>query len=336
MRALLCLLTALPLAGEGATLSPGALKAANGYSASHGGMVLVIRQQGRLVHEWYSPPAGPGRPVRIYSGTKGFWALAALAAHEDGILALDARVADIIPEWKTDPKKSRVTLRQLLDFSAGLREAGSLHNDGWKNRNLHALGQPILGEPDRTFIYGPAAMQVYHEALRRRLDSRHITPTQYLERRVLRAMALGPQRYLPDAAGHPLLAAGFIMKPAEWMRIGDVWLRDGKPVLRSQTLRMASQGSLANPMFGLGFWNNRLAPAPSAREIAPEAMLEKPWHQQDWRSGCLCRRAPPDLIASAGSGGQRLYIVPSLDLMILRHGRGGRFSDADFLDLLFR
>jgi CubicO group peptidase (beta-lactamase class C family) len=335
MRQLLCPLLFV-LANGATAISPQALSAAKEYSAAQGGMVLIVRQNGRIVHEWYAANSGPDRPGRIYSGTKGFWGLAALAAHEDGILPLESRISETLQEWATDKRKARVTVRQLLDFSAGLREAASLHNDGWENRNRHALQQPILGEPGHTFVYGPAAMQVYHEALRRRLESRHLSPTRYLERRILRPLSLGPQRYLPDSAGHPLLAAGFIMKPSEWMRIGDVWLRNGKPLLRAETLRIAAVGSAANPMFSLGFWNNRTAGVREAREVDPEAMLKKPWHRQDWRNSCLCKEAPRDLIAAVGSGGQRLYIVPSLDLVIIRHGRGGRFSDSTFLNLVFR
>ena len=55
---------------------------------------------------------------------------------------------------------------------------------------------------------------------------------------------------------------------------------------------------------------------------------------QDWHDACLCRAAPSDLVACIGSGYQRLYVIPSLDLIVVRQGEGGRFSDARFLRLL--
>ncbi len=51
-------------------------------------------------------------------------------------------------------------------------------------------------------------------------------------------------------------------------------------------------------------------------------------------NACLCRDAPRDLVACVGSGYQRLYVIPSLDLIVVRQSRGGRFSDAQFLRLL--
>jgi hypothetical protein len=40
---------------------------------------------------------------------------------------------------------------------------------------------------------------------------------------------------------------------------------------------------------------------------------------------------PKDLFMAAGAGKQRLYVIPSLDLVIVRQGRQARFDDRDFL-----
>ena len=85
-------------------------------------------------------------------------------------------------------------------------------------------------------------------------------------------------------------------------------------------------------MFSLGWWNNHAASF--GREIDVERMLARKWQQQDWRNGCLCRDAPEDLVACIGSGQQRLYVIPSLRLVVVRQGDGGSFSDATFWRLL--
>lgn len=43
---------------------------------------------------------------------------------------------------------------------------------------------------------------------------------------------------------------------------------------------------------------------------------------------------PKDLYLAAGAGKQRLYIIPSLDLVIVRQGRQSRFDDGEFLKRL--
>src|SRR5205814_8578435 len=108
----LILATARSVAAE---VSPATVRVAAAYSASHGGKSFLAIQHGHTLFE-----QSAREPRKIYSGTKAFWGLAALAAAEDGLLNLDEPVAATIPAWHTDPRKAQVTIRQLLDFSCGL------------------------------------------------------------------------------------------------------------------------------------------------------------------------------------------------------------------------
>ena len=128
------------------------------------------------------------------------------------------------------------------------------------------------------------------------------------------------------------VAAGFVLTARQWARIGELVLEKGKPVLKPESLEQAWRGSVANRTFSLGWWNNRAAA--SGREFDFEEALTPKWSRQDWHDACLCRDAPRDLIACIGSGYQRLYVIPSLHLVVVRQGKGGRFSDARFLRLL--
>ena len=313
-----------------AGLEPAAVRKAAKYSASHRGRSLLVLQNGNTLLEEYHGKLDVGTPMRIYSGTKAFWNLAALAVAEDHILNLDERVADTIASWRKDRRKGQVTIRQLLDFSSGVAPGFGLQVNEYGNRDKTALDLPIVAEPGKAFIYGPAALQVFHAVLKEKLRGK--STTEYLERRVLRRMRLGPQRYLEDRAGNPLLATGFVMTARQWAKLGELVLRKGKPVVNPDSLAQSWRGSSANRAFSLGWWNNRAAP--KGREFDFEEMLEPKWPRQDWHNACLCRDAPPDLVACIGSGYQRLYVIPSLDLIVVRQGAGGKFSDAHFLRLL--
>ena len=306
-------------------LDPAAVRMAADYSARHRGVSFLAIQNGRTLLEQNAKT-----PHKIYSGTKAFWDLAALAAAEDGLLRLDERVADTITSWRSDPRKAQVTIRQLLDFDSGLEPQFFLHETQSGDRDTTAMRARMAAEPGSAFIYGPAALQVFHQVFKEKL--RGESPTHYLERRVLHRLGLGSQRYLTDSAGNPLLAAGWILNAKEWAKLGQLVLANGPPVVSPNSLAQCWRGTAANHAFSLGWWNNRAAP--NGREFDFEQMLIPKWQNQDWRDACLCRDAPGDLVACIGSEGQRLYVIPSLQLIVVRQANGGSFSDAHFLRLL--
>jgi CubicO group peptidase (beta-lactamase class C family) len=319
---LLCLISATAAASA---VNPNAVRAAAAYSKSARGTSFLALQNGQTILE-----ESPGEPHKIYSGTKAFWGLAALAAAEDGLLNLDERVAETIPAWRNDPRKARVTIRQLLDFSSGLEPVFSLHNDNPGDRDSIAIRAPLVANPGSAFIYGPSALQVFHAVLKEKLHGE--SPTHYVERRVLHRLGLGSQRYLQDRAGNPLLASGWLLSARQWAKLGEVALNGGAPIVSSSSMAQCWRGSGANRAFSLGWWNN--SRAPGGREFDIEAMLVPRWQRQSWGGAVLCREAPSDLVACIGSGNQRLYVIPSMNLIVVRQGSGGPFSDGHFLRLL--
>jgi CubicO group peptidase (beta-lactamase class C family) len=323
-----------PRRSSASEIAPAGMRAAANYSAACTGVAMLVMQGGRVTFEDYRDGHAANGRRKIYSGTKGFWVLAALKAAEEGILDLDERVSTTIPDWQGNEKRAGVTLRQLLNFSSGLDAANHLHGDNFRDRNVVALRTPLVASPGASFIYGPAALQVFHEVFKRKLAVRGDKPTKYLERKVLRPMGLGPQRYLEDQQGNPLLATGFMMTTRQWSRMGELILNHGSPVLSARSLAMCLHGTSANCAFGMGFWNNAMASERARRELDIEDNLEGKWHRQNWSAACICSDAPADLVAAVGSGYQRLFVIPSMKLVVVRQGKFGRMSDAKFLRLL--
>src|SRR2546421_4604396 len=238
-----------------------ALRAAAAYSGGAGGTSFLAVQNGQTLLE-----QSAGEPHKIYSGTKAFWGLAALAAAEDGLLSLDERVAETIPAWQADSRKAQVTIRQLLDFSCGLEPVFSLHNENPGDRDSIAIRAPMVANPGSSFIYGPSALQVFHAVLKEKLHGE--SPTHYLERRVLHRLGLGSQRYLVDSAGNPLLASGWLLSARQWAKLGEVALNGGAPIVSTSSMSQCWRGSGVNPAFSLGWWNNRRAPGGREGDIA--------------------------------------------------------------------
>ncbi|HEY4283389.1 MAG TPA: serine hydrolase [Chthoniobacterales bacterium] len=304
------------------------------YSESKRGIAMLVIQNNHTVFSHYARSAVSDGRWPIFSGTKSFWGIAALCAVRDGLFELDDPVAATITEWKADPTKSRITIRQLLNFTDGIEGASFLHRSSISNRNATAIRLPAVAEPGTTFIYGPSHLQIFLELLRRKLGGR--SPIYYIKANVLEPLGLGSMEFKADSRGNPLGASGFELTTREWARLGQLLLGRGsyqtRRIVPANLLREALTGSTANPAYGLTFWLNRQAPG--GTQIDVEKELDLPWQRASWQRVCIARAAPPDMIVGLGSGYQRLYVIPSLNAIIVRQGQNGKFSDAEFLRLV--
>ena len=295
---------------------------------------MLVLQNGRTIFEHYANGGSAGGRWPIFSGTKSFWGIAALAAVRDGLFRLDDLVSDTITEWKNDPRKSRITIRQLLSQTDGIEGASRLQRASIQDRNAMAIRLPTLTEPGASFIYGPSHLQIFSELLRRKLRG-HST-IAYFEAHVSDRLGLGRLNYKKDARGNPLLATGFELTAQEWARLGELVLGNGKyrsrQIVPAALLREAFIGSQANPSYGLTFWLNQQAPGGPEADL--ERMLDLPWQAAHWTDVCICKDAPADMVVALGSHYQRLFVIPSLKAIIVRQGSEAKFSDAQFLRLV--
>src|SRR5437899_12506140 len=85
------------------------------YSESKRGASMLVMQNGRTIFEHYANGGSARGRWPIFSGTKRFWGMAALAATRDGLFKLVHPVSDPITEWKSDSRKSQIPLRELLN-----------------------------------------------------------------------------------------------------------------------------------------------------------------------------------------------------------------------------
>jgi hypothetical protein len=82
-------------------------------------------------------------------------------------------------------------------------------------------------------------------------------------------------------------------------------------------------GSEAEPRFALGFWLNETNQSGAAASRSQAGL------------GGFYHEGLESLVVAAGAGNQRLYAIPSLDLVAARLGNPDRsWRDREFLDLL--
>jgi CubicO group peptidase (beta-lactamase class C family) len=335
LRLLIAILLLSPISSRAfAEINPADCARAAKYSESRHGSAMLVMQYGRTIFEHYTNGGSANKRWPIFSGTKSFWGIAALAALHEGLFKLDDPVSETITEWKNDPRKSQITIRQLLSQTDGIEGASRLQRPSIRDRNAMAIALPSVAEPGSAFIYGPSHIQIFSELLRRKLRGRSVI--NYFEAHVANRLGLYHLKYKKDARGNPLPATGFELTAREWARLGELVVGNGNyhghQIVPSTVLREAFVGSQINPVYGLTFWLNQQAP--NGREADMERMLDLPWQNAQWPGVCVCKNAPADMVVALGSHYQRLFIIPSLKAVIVRQGSGGNFSDAQFLRLV--
>jgi len=261
------------------------------YARKHALDALVIERAGRIVLEEYANGHDRTTPHALYSGTKSFWGIAAVSAQRDGILRLDDRVAETFPQWDVDGWKQRVTLRELLQLTSGIGFGGM---GRMVPKYAKALAVELKTEPGTRFAYGGIPLQVFGAVFARKLESRKMTPHEYLQARILDPIGMHIHRWRELSDGTRPLPTGAFVSASEWLKYGRFVCEN------REQFAECFRGSLANPKYGLGFWLG----APSA---------------------------PADLAYASGAGGQALYIIPSSQLVIVHFGNSSSYKHDAFL-----
>src|SRR5262245_12138700 len=285
---------------------------------------LVIRND-KIVFEWYSPDHGVSKKHGTASLAKAIvGGLSLGVALSDGLITLDDKAAKFIPQWKDDPRKSKITIRHLGSHTSGLEDAetDNLPHEqlnGWKGdfwKRLDPPNDPFSVSRGRTpAIFDPGsklqysnpgiAMLTYcvtaainegaHKDIRKLLAERAFRPIGVQDEE----WSIGyNQTFTVD--GLPLVAAwgGGSFTARAVARIGRLLLSegnwDGKRLLSREATRQITGNAGLPGNCGMGWWTN------AAGRYA---------------------KLPKDAFWGAGAGDQVLLVIPSLDLMMVRNGQ---------------
>jgi CubicO group peptidase (beta-lactamase class C family) len=306
------------------------------YSAGHGERALLVWQNGRLRMERYGAGGSRGKTENVYSITKSLCALGTFTAIGRNVLQLDEPVSLTLTEWQNDPRKRRITVRDLLNQTSGLSPGfEEIYSANLHNKEKAALKLPVISTPGEAFAYGPSHYEALEALMARKLER---SPLVWIDGALFDPLGIKPGGWRQDRLGNPYFSAGAHLSARDLLAAGKAVRREGSNRISrrgpSSLIRTASTGSSANPMYGLGFWLNRHAPGKDVVECDVEEAISS--RRPAWSRSCLSKNAPSDLIAMVGSHGQRVYISPSQDLVIVRLGRGTGFRDPDFLRAFFR
>jgi CubicO group peptidase (beta-lactamase class C family) len=298
------------------TVAPAALAKAQAYSDSLAGHALLVWQGGVLRYENYGPGVTADTRFETYSMHKSVLGLVYGAALRDGVIgSLDQTAGEFLPEWANDPR-GRITLRQLLSMESGL----SLGPIDVKAEL--ALAAKIDVPPGSRFEYNNANSEIAGVILDRALKKAGRGDyAAYLSHVLLQPLGAGDAHiWLDHEGGEPRFFAFLQMRARDWLRVGILIDRkgqfDGAQVLPAAWIKAITTPSALNPNYGLQVWIG--SPWVRYRAYGPRNPI-KISHAEPYLAS--------DLVYFDGFGGERVYIIPSLDLVIVRVGEASLAFD---------
>jgi CubicO group peptidase (beta-lactamase class C family) len=137
--------------------------------------VVRVEQHGRVVYErafGRTRDDGPATPCFVdtrfdlASITKVFVASVALCNVAKRRLALDARLTDLIPEWR-DTDHEPITLRRILAHDAGFKSGADFRTLLDRNVEQFVLAEPLAGAPGGPAVYSDLGFIALGTLLRR-------------------------------------------------------------------------------------------------------------------------------------------------------------------------
>jgi CubicO group peptidase (beta-lactamase class C family) len=273
---------------------------------------FVVLYKGQIVAERYGEDAHRDMQLESWSMGKSITATLIGLLIQEGSLALDQPAP--VPAWQADgdPRKA-IAVRDLLNMSSGLHFTAPRDPDYSEDK----------GYPDHMFIYTgaidafefsygkslqfpPGTEGRYRNSdpltlgylVKKIVTDRGEDYLTYPQRALFDRIGIRRQVLETDPYGNFLLTGYDYGTARNWARLGLLYLRDGL--------------WLGERLLPEGFVEFVSTPAPAWKEPVYGGLF--------WLNGTGVYALPREAYYMAGAGGQRTFVVPSHDLVIVRMG----------------
>lgn len=265
---------------------------------------FIVLKEGKIVLEQYFGTYTADSLWYFASASKSVMGLLTGMAQEEGFLDINEPVSNYLGEgWTscTPTQEAAITIKHQLSMNSGL-------DDG-------LAPSPTIPNPSNCL--DPACLQYLTDSGER--WAYHNAPYRLTQDVLEAATGMSKNAYtnthLDQKIGTNLIWFNYVLygKAREMARFGHLMLSDavwdGDTLLQDQNYltQMLSSSQSLNPAYGYLWWLNG-----QSSYLLPGL--------QFIFDGPMIPEAPTDLVAALGKNDQKIYVVPSLDLVVIRQG----------------
>jgi CubicO group peptidase (beta-lactamase class C family) len=283
---------------------------------------LMVSRGGRTLFEYYGVGEdeswgrslgqvtfGPTVLHDLRSVTKSMVGMLYGIALADGkVPAPEAKLYEQFPEYPdlaSEPGRGRITVAHVLSMTLGTEwdeitypygdpRNSEIAMEMAPDRYRYVLACPIVGEPGVKWTYCGGATALLGRLIVKGTSEKL---PDYARRVLFDPLGLGPTEWAKGRDGEPSAASGARMRPADLLRVGQMVLAkgawQGKQIVPAEWLEKATTPAVTIEGTSRYGWHWYL----SELKIGTSSQAER-------------------MIGAIGWGGQRLFLVPALDLAV--------------------
>jgi CubicO group peptidase (beta-lactamase class C family) len=265
---------------------------------------LVLVRNGYIVAEGYNADTNPDLPQDILSATKSITSsLTGVAIGEGKLKGTNQKLSEVLPQSvASSADKAAITIENLLTMTSGLK----WDNEGERSSNemvsssdwvKYVLDQPIVGKPGKDFNYSNGNAHVMSAILQK---ATQMTTFKYAEQKLFAPLGIQNVEWYSDPQNIDIGAFSVHMKARDLAKIGFLYLHKGlwdrtqvipakwvEETLKKHDDQEFADGSLGS--YGYYWWLKNMEIKETKKQV--------------------------NLLYAAGSGGQRIYVLPEQNLV---------------------
>ena len=288
---------------------------------------LLIARHGKLVLDEYFAGYSRDVPHDLRSASKTFASVELGALMRQGVpISPSSRIYSLVaglgPFANPDPRKSQITLAELMTHTSGLAcddnddnspgnesvlQSQHAETNWWR----YTLDLPVVNEPGTRYAYCLAGMNLVGAPL---TAAAHTSLPEIFDRDVARPLQWGLYYWdmMPNGQGY--LGGGVFVRPRDFLKLGQAYLNGG----RWNGKRIVDASWVGESTV------SRVAITPATTGLSPDQFQNfyfpgedgYAWHLSVLHSPGRNYRA----YCAGGNGGQLLIIVPELDMAVVFTG----------------
>lgn len=269
---------------------------------------VVVIHDGRVIAERYAPGVGVDTQLLGFSLSKSVVnALLGILQRKN---LLRTSMAAPIPQWQgANDSRRAITIEQLMRMTSGLAldetylgfdEASRMYLD--ENMTGYAAKAPLIAPPGTRWHYSSGSFQLLAGIVRDTVGGPEQT-LAFAWRELFDPLGMRHVTLEFDASGTLQGASNVLASARDWGRLGLLYLNNGQigdTLLFGENWVDFSATATLDTDYAAGFWTNRSVAKAAAKRI---------------REGI-----PRDAFFAAGFLDQRIAIIPSRNVVIVRLG----------------